>query len=153
MVINPFKIRNKDRLLYYFYKRKEIHEDEFIKSKIMRKIGYKSSGQFDRDFKELMNKEFIIFDKQKRTYKITIKGERELFFFIYFEIIALLLSTTGFLLTCQALIQIFGIQINPYVILFPGLSLLAVGIMTYSLTRKFKKAISQPEKKFSQNES
>ena len=68
-MIDIFKIKMKDKLLYYFYKNKKIPENQLNKSQLAKQLGYKSIGHFYRNYQTLIDQKLIEITEKKTTKK------------------------------------------------------------------------------------
>ena len=143
VVVDYFNIRHRDRLLYYFYRRGEVHEDELVKRRLSRMLGYKSVGHFSRDFERLLEEEFIEFDSKRRAYRITRKGRREFLLLIMPRYISLILCIVGATMIFESAMLFFGITINYLSYLISGIVLFFMGLFfNKTVVKSFERKLS-----------
>ena len=111
-MIDVFKIKMKDKLLYYFYKNKKIPENQLNKSQLAKQLGYKSIGHFYRDYQTLIDQKLIEITKEnnQKIIKITQKGENAFLLYLKFpKAASYLIIYTGIVFIFYAILDILKI--------------------------------------------
>ena len=132
-------MKKRTKLLLYIYKRGL--PDDFNKTQLAKKLGYKSPGHFHRDFEKLINEELIEHDPEKGVYRITDKGLKEIGAYALGETTAMIFAGIGSALLLYYAGTILGIKVEPEVYAILGLMLLLMGVGLYLLLRRTYKQI------------
>ena len=135
------KTTGKKRILLYLYRYGPL-PDDFNKSQLRRRLGYKSDGHFHRDFNNLLNDGLIEHDKEKGTYSITDKGRKEIASIQITDTLATFLILWGIGPIFYYMQTLLGADVSPEYFLAVGVTLLALGLaIKIRLELVFKKLL------------
>ena len=126
--------RPRTKLLYYFYRRREVPED-FSKSKLARLAGYRSDGHFYREFDRLLEEGLIVHDRERGVYRITEDGEAELFPILLPKYFVACLVGAGLAIICLSISEMHGLRVGPEYYAVVGVLLVAFGALVWTVVK------------------